>query len=268
MEVPSSFSAARSSPALLSHLEPGRHEVVEDLSRVRASRHRAAGVLELHRLELVRVAHPDRDGDVVVPADEPGVAVVLGGAGLSPDELVAHLGGLARAAADHEPEHVLCHLADLGGEDAFPPDVVLDRCDPLPCSTLWIATGPVSSGARSARDAHAVVGDRRVRVGHLERRDALLAGRRAASPGWSRRRCGCPCPARAPPRGAASPSCRARRRPSCPRWPWPTTAMRRRDMSRRSWRRRTAPDPSRPRTGAASAETPRCCSGRSRPQAP
>ena len=39
----------------------------------------------LHRLHLVRVADPDRDGHLVVAADEPGVAVVLGRAGLAPD---------------------------------------------------------------------------------------------------------------------------------------------------------------------------------------
>ena len=85
-------------PALVAHLEPGGHEVVEDLGREGAAGHRAAGVLGLHRLELVRVAHPDRDRHVVVAAHEPGVAVVLGGAGLAPDELVADLRGLAGAA--------------------------------------------------------------------------------------------------------------------------------------------------------------------------
>ena len=35
------------------------HEVVEDLGGERAARHRPAGVLVLHRLDLVRVAHPD-----------------------------------------------------------------------------------------------------------------------------------------------------------------------------------------------------------------
>ena len=44
--VPSSGSfAVRVEPALVAHLEPGRHEVVEDLGREGAAGHRAAGVL-------------------------------------------------------------------------------------------------------------------------------------------------------------------------------------------------------------------------------
>ena len=46
-----------------------------------------AVVLGLHRTELVRVADPDGDGQLLVEADEPGVAVVLGGAGLAGGEL-------------------------------------------------------------------------------------------------------------------------------------------------------------------------------------
>ena len=52
---------------------------------------RLALELGLHRLELVRVADPDGDGVLLRPADEPGVAVVLGGAGLAGDH---HAGDL------------------------------------------------------------------------------------------------------------------------------------------------------------------------------
>ena len=45
--------------------------------------------LGLHRLELVRVADPDRDRVLRRPADEPGVAVALGRAGLAGDRQVA-----------------------------------------------------------------------------------------------------------------------------------------------------------------------------------
>ena len=50
--------------------------------------------LGLHRLDRVRVADPDADGDLLGGAAEPGVAVVVGGAGLAPGRL-AGLGAFA-----------------------------------------------------------------------------------------------------------------------------------------------------------------------------
>ena len=72
------------------------HERLEDARRVGAARHRIALELGLHRLELVRVADPDRDRVLLRPADEPGVAVALGGAGLAGH---SHAGHRARACA-------------------------------------------------------------------------------------------------------------------------------------------------------------------------
>ena len=88
---------------------------------------------------------------------------------------------------------------------------------------------PVVAGRERARHAHAVVGDRRVGVGHLERRDALLAGRRASWPGCVESGVRMPMRARHardPPR--AHLAARARRTPSCPTSSWPCAATRRR----------------------------------------
>ena len=67
-----------------SQLLEGEHDVVEDQGRDRAAVHGPAAELGLHRLHGVGVADPDGDRDVLGGADEPGVAVVLGGAGLAP----------------------------------------------------------------------------------------------------------------------------------------------------------------------------------------
>ena len=62
----------------------------------------AAGAAAAERLLAagVVVADPDRDGDVAGEADEPGVVLVVGGAGLAADEVrqVLHRG---RGAARH-----------------------------------------------------------------------------------------------------------------------------------------------------------------------
>ena len=192
-------------------------------------------VLVLHRLELVRVADPDRDRHVVVAAHEPGVAVVLGGAGLAPDVLVADLRGLAGAAADDQARACPSPPAPtFGGSTCFSTLACSRSTLPSPSSTLWIATGPVSSGASEPEIRFAVVGDRGVGVGHLERRDALLQAaeqhrRVGGELGPDAHALG----ERARP-AAASPSCRARRTPSCPSARWPTRATRTRSRSRRS----------------------------------
>ena len=62
-----------------------RHERLPDQRRKRAALDRVAVVLGQHRHQLVRVADPDRRHEVGREADEPGVAVVLGRAGLAGD---------------------------------------------------------------------------------------------------------------------------------------------------------------------------------------
>ena len=86
--------------ARVGDLADRQHEVVPDLGRERAARDRLAAVLGLHRLRALWVSDPHRDGHVVVEADEPGVLVVLGGAGLAGGEL-ADRGRAARSARDH-----------------------------------------------------------------------------------------------------------------------------------------------------------------------
>ena len=79
-----------------------------------------------------------------------------------------------------------------------------------------------------AGDAHAVVRDRRVGVGHLERRHALLeAAEQHGGVGGELGADAHPLGEPRPP-ASASPSCRAGRRPSCRRWRSPTRARRRR----------------------------------------
>ena len=85
--------------------------------------------LGLHRLELVRVADPDRDRVLRRPADEPGVAVALGRAGLAGHDHVADL--RVRAGAERttpcssEPtcvgDGVLEHVAARGRLTASSP---------------------------------------------------------------------------------------------------------------------------------------------------
>ena len=65
-----------------------------------AARDRLALELGLHRLELVRVADPDGDRVLLRPADEPGVAVVLGRAGLARDHHAGDLRARRRALLD------------------------------------------------------------------------------------------------------------------------------------------------------------------------
>ncbi len=73
--------------AFLFDLQRRDHEVVPDQRREGAAEHRPAVELGGHRDQLVGVADPDGDRVLGVPADEPGVAVVGGGAGLAGREL-------------------------------------------------------------------------------------------------------------------------------------------------------------------------------------
>ena len=77
---------ARSAARLLEDRARLDHEVVPDQRREGAARDRLAAELGRHRLGRVRVADPDGDVMLVGEADEPGVAVVLGRAGLARGE--------------------------------------------------------------------------------------------------------------------------------------------------------------------------------------
>src|SRR5690554_3686875 len=68
---------------------------------------------------VVVLADPDGDGQVGVVAGEPGVALVVGGAGLADDIIPTQLqGGAAGAALDHIAQHV---GQDVGGDRVHDP---------------------------------------------------------------------------------------------------------------------------------------------------
>ena len=81
--------------ALLDHLQGLHHELAPDQRGEGAAGDRLAAELGLHRLQAVGVADPHGDRELVGEADEPGVAVVLGRAGLAGGELPEG-GALAR----------------------------------------------------------------------------------------------------------------------------------------------------------------------------
>ena len=87
----------------------GHHDVVPGLRRQRAAGH-AVG------RRVVVIAVPDRAGEVAGVADEPGVAVVVGGAGLAGRRNAVQRGPPRGAFADdmaHHPRHV---GGDRGGD--------------------------------------------------------------------------------------------------------------------------------------------------------
>ena len=195
--------------------EHAHHEVVPDLGREGAAGDRLAVVLGLHVLELVRVADPDRDGVAVGEADEPGVAVVLRRAGLAggPDRDVRARAGAGRddvvqQAARRCWRRPRAARAPSCARSSGPRRRSSTLVDGRRGDLLRRREGPV--------DALAVVGDRRVGVRHLERRDALL---QAAE---RHRRVGRHVRADAQPLGQprdllrVRSSGRARRTPSCP----------------------------------------------------
>ena len=129
---------------------PGGDDLVPDQGRDRAAVDGEAAELRLHRRRPVRVADPDGDGDVLVGADEPGIGIVVGRAGLAPDVVVADLGALAGAAGDDGVEDVGRRLRDGGVDDLSE----TFSFSPLPprlsgtglsssSATLSIATGPL-----------------------------------------------------------------------------------------------------------------------------
>src|SRR5439155_22824484 len=76
-------------------------EDTPDLRGERAAGDGLAVVLGQHRLELVRVADPDRRRQLGRVPDEPRVAVVLGRAGLPGGDTVGQGRALTRAGSDH-----------------------------------------------------------------------------------------------------------------------------------------------------------------------
>ena len=137
---------------------------------------RRAGELGEHRLELVGVADPDRDGPALGEADEPRVAAVLGRAGLARGELArAERGAAAGALRDdrgHDPDGLVgdaaledracaasCSLERLAAR-------ALDLCDARP--------GRRRSAPSVPPTRRPPLDERLVGVGHVQRRDALL----------------------------------------------------------------------------------------------
>ena len=180
-------------PARVAHLDPGGHEVTEDLGREGAAGHGAAGVSYSIDWTLVRVAHPHGHGHLVVAAHEPGVAVVLGGARLAPDVLVAHLRGLARAAVTTSESISFASWPTLAGNTRSLDQLAFLDLAPSAASTRSIADRAGVVRRQRARAPLAVVGQRRVGVGHLQ---GVTPSVRPPSawPGWWTGRCGSPCP--------------------------------------------------------------------------
>src|SRR5947207_721339 len=77
------------------------------------------------RAFAVAIADPDGRHDVGREADEPGVAVVLGRAGLSGDRPASgELSGLAGAGADDAGEHLVLDRCEVRVEDPMRVGVV------------------------------------------------------------------------------------------------------------------------------------------------
>ena len=171
---------------LVEDREVGVHDVGKDQGGDGSAVHGRAAELGEHRIARVGVADPDAGGDVRGGAAEPGVAVVVRGAGLAPGGL-AGLRALAGARGDDARKRGDGGLGGLGGDDlvadglvdAAVAVLVLDRlvssADGSPSKTPAIATGPALRRGHGAGDAVAVLLDRVVGVGHLERRHDLRA---------------------------------------------------------------------------------------------
>src|SRR4051812_45981198 len=140
------------------------HVLLPDRGRVRAARDADRRRRRVHRHALAGEADPDRRRQVRREADEPRVGVVVRRAGL-PAGGAADLRSDAGAAL-----HVL--LKDLR---RLVRDAVAERPGPRGLAPVaHAAVGERDAGDRLGAVAPAAGGDGRVRVGHLERRDAVL----------------------------------------------------------------------------------------------
>ena len=130
----------------------------------------AAGRAAAERAALavgIVVADPDRDGDVVGEAHEPGIVLVVGGAGLAGDE-GRKLRQRARGAArQHALQHGL-ELIEGGAVDGA--DV--DRRPLLPIDRFAIALDQFDD---IGDGTHAFIGDRRIERREIDRPHRLGA---------------------------------------------------------------------------------------------
>jgi len=105
------------------------------------------------------VADPDPDGQAGIEADEPGVAVVVGGAGLAaerPPERQRRAGG---PVLNDAPQQVRHHVRRVGPERVV-------RLRPVLLEHVAVAVGDLRD--QIGRHPHAPIGEYRVGARHLD----------------------------------------------------------------------------------------------------
>ncbi len=132
------------------------HEAAPDGGGGRAARHAAHGL-------VVVLADPDGGDEAAGVADEPGVLVVRGRAGLAGDVAPADGGGTAAARGDHAAQH-LVHIVERR---------VVDRLAVLARAVLIddAARGGADAADAIGLDPLAAVGEGVIGLGHLQRAD-------------------------------------------------------------------------------------------------
>ena len=152
------------------------HERLPDQRRVRAALDRLAVVLGQHRPQLVRVADPDRGHEVGRVADEPGVAVVLGRAGLAGDRRSRGAAPPCRSRTRRRPGAAGRRSPALPSvEHADGRRTCRSSSAVLPSPSIEALDRARLVAEDRAVEAVAAVRERRVRARHLERRRRLGA---------------------------------------------------------------------------------------------
>ena len=162
--------------AVLVDLQRRGHEVVPDQRREGAPEHGVAVEVRAHRDQLVRIADPHGDRVLGVPAHEPGVAVVGGGAGLAGGEL-ADRGGACRCRtaapfrASRSRSARRRGAARAGSAPGCGPGATR-RAAAAPAGFDFLDSHRRAVFGQRSAHAPSAVGDRLVGVGHVDRRDA------------------------------------------------------------------------------------------------